>query len=91
VKIVLISPGLDEMASAEGDKHDSYNRDLADALSTFHSREWRPGWDPDRRLVEKYGDWMVYIRYPQGGLWMLGHYADLLSQHCPEHMTQWKT
>lgn len=83
MQIVLISPNLEEVVSAEGDKLSSYSLEIEDALRNFNSEQWQQGWDPDQKILDKYGNWTVYIRYqPSGALAMLGSYADLLAQHC---------
>ena len=86
MKILLINPNLSECEKAEGD-------DLADALATFHSGVWEQGWDPNQKIIDQYGEWVVFQiqkdfrpEHKDFRLDYKGIFSDLLLRLCPERM-----
>ncbi len=51
--ILLISPNLSQVESAEGDS-------VKDAIESFISEVWTQGWNADEKVHYTYGDWLVY-------------------------------
>lgn len=78
MKIILISPQNNDAQIALGDN-------LADALDTFHSRQWQcPG--GNQTVLEEFGDYLVYAECWDDALRLRGTYAELLAEHCPQHL-----
>ncbi len=61
MKIILIDSSFSDIRTREGD-------DLQDAIEGFWSEVWEQGYDPDKKILDMYGDWMVYVQSEYGTL-----------------------
>lgn len=70
MEIVLISPSFSEIRAARG-------TDLKDAIEAFKSSVWQQGWGADAKVMNDYGDWLVYERREDQSL----EYWGQMNQH----------
>lgn len=73
MRIVLIDPSFSDARSAQHYQEDT----LEDAISNFWSSVWEQGWNPDKRILDIYGGWMVYQQNKSGALIPKGRLKDL--------------
>lgn len=70
MEIVLIDALFSAIHHAQGDC-------LKDAIESFKSSVWQQGWGADDRVMNKYGDFGVYEKLPNGSLKYLGVMKDI--------------
>lgn len=70
MEIVLIDSLFSAIFHAQGDN-------LKDAVESFKSSVWQPGWNADERVMREYGNWNVYKKLANGSLEYSGLMKDI--------------
>jgi hypothetical protein len=80
MEIVLISPDSSGVRSSQG-------LNLNDAVEGFLSSVWEQGWNPDQKILDNYGHWIVYKKGDDGTLTPQGALSAVLEQSRVKQIT----